>query len=261
MKMDSMYEKLKNELNIQKKLLDDARRQIDKVKGYLFIRDSGNHKLYYQVVKKKTAAGWKTKLKNISTNQKLIYDLAKKGLNKRLKSIYTKNIKTLESALDKYIPLTDEILMPEKYKSILVMNNKDAKYKTYAFNPSVHIYATACGIMVRSRAEVIIANALWHYGIPFVYEELFPYQSDNGKWYYPDFTIHLPDGRIIIWEHWGMLDKLSYCESNVEKLYTYNANHFTIGKNLIITQDDVDGACDSAFVYHIIEEYILPYFK
>ena len=48
---------------------------------------------------------------------------------------------------------------------------------------------------------------------------------------------------------------------NAKKMYTYNANHYVIGKNLIITQDDVDGGCDSALVYHIIENYILPYFK
>ena len=261
MNVDTMYEKLKNELNMQRKLLEEASRQISKVKGYLFVRPSGNHKLYYRVTKIKTAAGWKTKLENISSKQGLIKNLARKSLNKKLKKIYTVNIKTLEVALAKYIPLTTEVLMPENYRDILVENNSDSTYKTCPFNPLVHLHAAVCGIMVRSKGEVIIANALWHYGIPFVYEELFPYPNESGKWFYPDFTIHLPDGRIIIWEHWGMLDKLTYCENNVEKLHTYHANHFVIGKNLIITQDDMDGACDSAFVYHIIEEYILPYFK
>ena len=115
--------------------------------------------------------------------------------------------------------------------------------------------------MVRSKGEIIIANALWHYGIPFVYEEVFPYKNEEGKWYYPDFTIHLPDGRTIIWEHWGLLDNRSYCDRNAEKLYHFNLHGYTIGKNFIVTQDDVNGACDSAFIYHIIENYILPYFK
>ena len=261
MNTDTMYERIKSELDMQRKLLDEVNRQISKVKGYLFVRLSGDHKLYYQVLKRKSASGWKTKMKNISKKHELVRELARKTVNKKMKKIYTRNVNVLEVALEKYIPVTTDVLMPEKYRDILVENNRNTNYKTCPFNPLVHIHAAVCGIMVRSKAEVIIANALWHYGIPFVYEELFPYQSDSGKWYYPDFTIHLPDGRVIIWEHWGLLDKLSYCESNVEKLYTYNANHFTIGKNLIITQDDVDGACDSAFVYHIIEEYILPYFK
>ena len=151
--------------------------------------------------------------------------------------------------------------MPEQYKDILIENGKASEYKQCPFDPKVHIHATVCGIMVRSKAEVIIVNALWHYGILFVYEELFPHLSEDGSLIYPDFTIHLPDGRTIIWEHWGMLDKESYCERNAKKMYTYNANHYVIGKNLIITQDDADGGCDSALVYHIIENYILPYFK
>lgn len=261
MKYDSLYVTIERALQLQKKILDKIEHQIIKANGYLIIRESGTRRLYYQGIKIKTGAGWRTKSKNISDSPKLIRDLAQKGLNKKLKRIYTRNIRVLEDILNKYIPLTSDVLMPEKYREILVENNNGENYKTYPFDPAVHIHATVCGIMVRSKAEVIIANALWHYGIPFVYEELFPYRSEDGKWLYPDFTIHLPDGQTIIWEHWGLLDKHNYCLHNAEKLYTYNQNRYVIGKNLIITQDDADGACDSAFIYQIIEQYILPYFN
>ncbi len=261
LKYDVLYETVKAALELQQDLLAELNTQIIKVKGYLIIRESGDHKLYYRGIKIKTRTGWRTKSKNITGSTKLIKALARKGLNKKLRRIYEKNIKTLTAALDKYIPLTSDVLMPEKYREFLVENSNNGKYITFPFDPLVHIHATVCGIMVRSKGEVIIANALWHYGIPFVYEELFPYQGEDGKWYYPDFTIHLPDGRRIIWEHWGMLDKHSYCVKNADKLYTYNKNGFILGKNFIITQDDVNGACDSAFIYHIIEQYILPYFN
>jgi hypothetical protein len=34
-----------------------------------------------------------------------------------------------------------------------------------------------------------------------------------------------------------------------------------IGKNLIITQDDNEGNCNSAFTELIIRQFILPYFN
>jgi hypothetical protein len=142
----------------------------------------------------------------------------------------------------------------------LYRSDASVTYTRAPFDPERHIHETACGEFVRSKGEVIIVNALYHYKIPFNYEELFPFPDDEGKAIYPDFTIHCPDGTDIIWEHWGMLDKKSYCVRNVSKLHTYNSCNFTIGKNLIITQDDIKGNCSTCLIYHIIENYILPHF-
>lgn len=261
MNRDTLYENMEKQMLLQTKLLEESVGKTEKVKGSLYVRDSGKHKLYYQATKKKTKTGWKTYLKNISDKPDLIRKLAAKGINRKLKKIYKDNIKALACALKKYTPLNDEVLMPEKYKDVFVAMPENRPYRQCPFDSKVHIHLTAAGFWVRSKAEVIIANALWHYNIPFNYEELFPYASVNGDLYYPDFTIHLPDGRTLVWEHFGMLDMMEYCISNAGKIHTYHMAGFTIGKNFIITQDDLDGGIDSALVYHIIEEYILPYFK
>ena len=258
---DYLYEAMEKGLRMQEKLLDEMGEVPTHPRGYLIVRESGKGKLYYQAIKTKTSKGWVTKVKNISDSPKKVRALAQKGLNKKLRKIYEKNVKALSVALSKYIPLESEVLMPEKYHEVLVKNGTVKKGKQCAFDPGMHIHATVSGIMVRSKGEVIIANALWHYGIPFVYEEKFPHPSERGDWYYPDFTIHLPDGSVIIWEHLGLLNNIEYCINNAYKLHTYQSSGFVIGKNLILTQDDAEGAIDSAFIYHIIETYILPHFK
>ncbi|MBP3384612.1 MAG: hypothetical protein J6M22_04000 [Firmicutes bacterium] len=260
--MDSFYESLNNELGYQKKLLekcmDDDRYP---PAGYLFVRPMKNHALYYQVVKRKTKEGWKTRHKNITGDVKLIKRLSIKAANKKLRKIYETNISAMEKVLSAYCPLTVDLL-PEKCREVLRKENSlEAGYEKAPFDPKAHIHGTACGIMVRSKSEALVANALWHYGIPFRYEEKFYHPDGSGEYFYPDFTIRLPDGRKIIWEQLGLLSKLGYCEDTARKLNAYQQGGFVIGKNLILTQDDLDGGCDSAFIYHIIENYILPYFK
>lgn len=113
---------------------------------------------------------------------------------------------------------------------------------------------------MRSKGEAIIANALYGFGIPNRYEEelLLP---DNRRPYYPDFTIRLPQERYLYWEHWGFLNKEKYRRDNVEKLAAYQENGLIIGQNLIITQDDADGNCQSQVIYDTIEKIILPYYE
>lgn len=155
--------------------------------------------------------------------------------------------------------------LPEKYWEVLLLRQKQqtaqAPYQRAPFDPGKHIHETRSGLLVRSKSEVIIANALSGYGIPFHYEEQFPYPNENGDFYYPDFTIPFPDGERLLWEHLGLLSDLSYCIHNAQKLHTYQQHGFLIGKNLILTQDDNRGSCGSAFIYRIIERDILPRFE
>ena len=260
------------EISIQKKLLKDSQEILSKSpKGSLFIRERGRGTAYYQVFKERTASGWKTVHKNISNNTGYIKALTdKKVAEKRIVKCKS-NLKLLNLLLNEYESCCYNAILqqlPDKYRIVEKMHREYLleKWKNAPFNqcpkdPERHIHETQSGELVRSKSEVIIANALYSYGIPFHYEEQFPYPDAYGRYYYPDFVIMLPDGRILYWEHLGLLSKLSYCQHNAEKLYHYQTNDVHIGKNLIITQDDSKGSCNSAFICKIIEEYILPYFK
>ena len=39
----------------------------------------------------------------------------------------------------------------------------------------------------------------------------------------------------FVWEHFGMMDNISYANKNVQKLNVYEQNGFTMGDNLIAT--------------------------
>lgn len=94
------------------------------------------------------------------------------------------------------------------------------------------IYSTVKGDRVRSKSEVIIANLLAQNGISYEYEKKLEYEK--GKWIEPDFTITLPDGRELYWEHLGMLGVESYDKRWLEKQDIYD-NYFS-GK-LIVTYE------------------------
>ena len=77
-------------------------------------------------------------------------------------------------------------------------------------------FYTDKGERVRSKSEVIIANALHRNKIPYRYE--YPLQLSNGKIVYPDFTVlNLKTRKEYIWEHFGMLDDPHYRETMLNK--------------------------------------------
>ena len=62
--------------------------------------------------------------------------------------------------------------------------------------------------------------------------------------YYPDFVLQHPLGGNLYWEHAGKVDDAEYRKRNEAKFIAYFHNHITLGSNLIVTCDNVDGAPD-----------------
>jgi len=71
-----------------------------------------------------------------------------------------------------------------------------------------HVHRTANGEMVRSKSEVIVADALKRIGIEYQYEELL--RMADGSIRSPDFTIRAQARPTIYWEHLGMLSNAGY---------------------------------------------------
>lgn len=111
------------------------------------------------------------------------------------------------------------------------------------------IHRTIRGELVRSKSEVIIANALHYHQLDYVYE---PELILEGRMTRPDFKIEDADtGDIWYWEHCGMMDNPSYKKRWEEKKSFYKKNGIEEGKNLIVTYDE-NGALDSRRVEEII---------
>lgn len=97
---------------------------------------------------------------------------------------------------------------------------------------------TSFGLLVRSKSEGMIAEALYKHGIPFRYEWI---QTFNGIPYGIDFTIMNPiTGELFYWEHFGSMDDIGYVGRSLQKVKTFSENGIFLGVNLIITGETLD---------------------
>lgn len=130
---------------------------------------------------------------------------------------------------------------------------RNTAYTRNSNYPEHLIHKTLAGHLVRSKSEVIIANALFINKIPYRYEcELFL----NNICIYPDFTIYHPiKCKEIYWEHYGLMDNKDYQATTFEKQRIYAENGIIPTINLITTYETGQYPLDSTMVQKIIEEF------
>lgn len=248
---------LENELKKQQLILHRAKMELKNVpRGFLRARKRKNKVTMYQVIDSFE--------KNITESPETINALIRKKIYTISEKTATANIAVLRKALAKFQPNSFEDIiktLPKAYYQANQFLCKTAKstQNMLLYSPETHKHTTTSGIFVRSKSEVIIANALTSYGITFSYEELFPGKTIDGKKAYPDFKIVCSDGYIIIWEHWGLLSNIDYCTNQIGKLNLYQSQNYIINENLIVTMDDCNGGCNAQKIDEIIRTSILPH--
>ncbi len=113
------------------------------------------------------------------------------------------------------------------------------------------IHRTARGELVRSKSEVIIANALYSKNLKYLYE---PELILQGKVKRPDFKItDVKTGKDWYWEHCGMMSDAKYAKRWEDKEKFYAQNGIIEGKNLIVTKEYENEGIKSDEIYSIIE--------
>ena len=132
-------------------------------------------------------------------------------------------------------------------------------YSGRGFDAGGPMLMTAHGERVRSKSEIIIADALFRRGIPYRYEyphELLLAGARNRKRIvvYPDFTcLNVRTHREIVWEHFGMIDVPEYCQNMASKMEMYLQNGFCMGKNFVMTTETHDRPLNSMMVEAMLE--------
>ena len=117
------------------------------------------------------------------------------------------------------------------------------------------IHKTLRGELVRSKSEVIIADTLFTYKIPFRYE---CHLDLNGVIVYPDFTILHPETmEKYYWEHFGLMEKAIYRERTFNKLALYGEHNILPSINLITTYETQSHPINSEYIQQIIENTFL----
>jgi len=106
---------------------------------------------------------------------------------------------------------------------------------------------------VRSKSEVLIDMVLTQNNIPFRYECALQLGEIT---LYPDFTIRHPKtGELFYWEHFGMMDSLSYRKNAGFKLQNYILNGIFPTVQLITTYETKENQLDLEVIEKIVSQY------
>ena len=133
---------------------------------------------------------------------------------------------------------------------------QSVEYERKGFPIGLQEHYTRKNERVRSKSEVLIADALNISDIPYRYE--YPLNV-NGKTFHPDFTIlRMYDRKIFYWEHLGLMDDPEYGESACGKIREYMSAGIFLGDNLIITMETSDLPLNHRIISNTIEHYLLP---
>ena len=128
-------------------------------------------------------------------------------------------------------------------------------YETNHSHPEHLIHTTLAGHKVRSKSEVIISNLLYTNNIPYRYEAALSLKEFTA---YPDFTILHPfTNKIFYWEHFGIMDNASYCDTACNKLKTYCYNGIIPSMQLITTYETSKCPISTDQIQQIITQYFL----
>lgn len=257
---------------IEQAAKDDLR---DAPEGSLRIAKNNNTDQYY----------WRTDPKDTKgkyirkSEEKLIKSLAQKDYAKKILAVLTPTLSKkkefldfqamdvrgeLQAVYEKFSPARKKLITPyldteeESIKKWEYEKNlkKEQVGKVGKFAEiSTEIY-TEKGEAVRSKSEKILADKFYMLNIPYVYEVPL-YVNDYG-YVKPDFTVlNRRTRREFYWEHLGMMDDGSYCETAIKKIEAFEKNGIFPGKNLILTYEAKEHPLNMKIVELMIREYLI----
>lgn len=109
---------------------------------------------------------------------------------------------------------------------------------------------------VRSKSEILIANALERKGVPYKYE--CPIIFNELGVIHPDFTaLNVKKRKVIYWEHLGKMDDPDYARKNTFRINVYQKHGCFLGDSLIVTMETSTFPLDVKLVDELINHYLL----
>lgn len=200
---------------------------------------------------------------------KLIHQLAQRKYDEIFLKELDQQIQTLENFIQKYKPQKlQEIFThwPESSKLLIkncclenekfiqewqqIQTTEEPKF------PERLKFTTSFGLKVRSKSEVMIAEALKNHKIPFRYE--FPVKLNSYGTVHPDFFCLNPQTLTeIIWEHFGLMDEKDYATNAITKIRMYEKNGYIPGINFCTTYETSEAPLDMNQIQFVIKNYLI----
>lgn len=202
--------------------------------------------------------------------------LAQQTYDRQVLKVMEQERKALAAAQKAYAQLTEfyedvyEKLGKQRQKLVTpIIPTAEQKVKAWRAEPYQPLrkyaesanYLTEQGEYVRSKSELMIADRLYHAGIPYKYEcplECSPeLHADLGRKtsrFYPDFTIYLPEQeKELYWEHFGLMSDADYLAHAIAKLSFYQRVGLLQSGQLILTFEAQSTNLDPKEITEIIE--------
>jgi len=220
---------------------------------------------FYHCVEGRKANGNYIKRENLP----LAYQLAQKEYDKDILLLADKELRMVKQYLKSFSPsaITDKYFKYRESRQKLVVPVEESDESFIRRWESVEYtgkeryatkteYSTEKGEYMRSKSELIIANMLYHKGVPYRYE--YPVRLKGLGTIYPDFTVlRVKDKKTIFWEHFGIMDSEEYREKTFEKMNAYILSGFLPGRDFIQTYETYRHPINVKIIEKIIEEMLL----
>ncbi len=211
--------------------------------------------------------------KIITRDEELIRGLVRKEYASSALRILDHNRRCIKAAEKKLIPYTFAQVRAGMHRAYLDFEEKipsymdgetgwrrelrewaEEPYEQSKYRPEEKVNITSRGLSVRTRAEVLIAEKLYEYRIPFRYEQVLWIGRYSLA---PDFTFFDRMNREFYWEYCGMMDDPGYLRKQLWRRGVYESAGIVEWDNMIYTYDGGD-SIDMREVEAVIQTKILP---
>lgn len=233
--------------------------------GTIRIVDRGRTRQYYHISNPSDTEGVYLKRKH----NVLAEALAQKDYDSKLICELRDQVKTIDKILDGYHPeRIDEVYISlHNFRKPLVCPAalpdeeymkrwRSVDYEKKAFDENAPDFYTANDERVRSKSEILIADALSRRNIPYRYE--YPIHIPKFGVVHPDFTcLNVRKREEYIWEHNGLMSDSDYLDYAIRKIEKYTLADYYPGKNLILTFESSACPLSSRIIEKTINNYLL----
>lgn len=233
--------------------------------GSLYISKKWNRWQYYHRFTPNKRHGTYIQRKD----QDLAVRLAQKDYDAKLLAELEKQLKAIERFLKDFNQDAMQLVYEKQTEPRKALINKgfltdeefvrqwlDEPYRKLSFREDEPEYYTSKDERVRSKSEILIADALSRHGIPYKYE--CPVYINGVPVAAPDFKcLNVRQRQEYYWEHLGMMGDRNYINKNVKKLETYTlAKEFDESK-LILTFESENHPLNTRVIEEKISRYLL----
>ena len=262
--MNNLSREIRERMHALEQIIQEKRKTVEVApKGIINIAHSDKRVQYYY---KDDSKDVKRKYLK-KTEESLIRELCQKDYDERVlvsaEKEYTR-LKMLQKIYQKGTceDIYEKIHRDRKnYITPIVLPNDEfvldwiqQEYIRKGFSDDYPEYYTDNGERVRSKSEILIANALKKYGVPYRYEA--PLYLEGLGIIHPDFTVlNIRERKEYYWEHLGKMDDSEYVEQALHRINVYQKNNLFPGDKLILSYETYKHPINSKNIDKMINQY------